>query len=118
MDQVFPDLVHCLEHEHVPKESYHGSLRGTYGFVRLSLDFWGKVVRDRFLRSNIPQHFLAPFTAFGIYWPLCRAYNLYWDLHCELTQTEYLPWEIKYRLFAFQFYPRQNLHLLFTQRGL
>lgn len=45
--------------------------------------------------SHVPQHFLAHFTGFGIYWALCGALNLYWDLHCELTRTEYQPWETK-----------------------
>lgn len=77
--------------------------RATYGFVRLALGFWGKVVRGGFVGSDIPQRFRAPFTASGIYWSLCRAHNLYWDLHCELIQTEYPPWEMKDWLFALFF---------------
>lgn len=42
MDQVFPDLVHCLEHEHVPKEYYHGSLRGTYWVCETFPEFLGQ----------------------------------------------------------------------------
>lgn len=70
---------------------------GVRGILRAAQGFWCKVKGGLGLWGpSSLSFFLALFTRFGIYQALCCALNLYWDLHYELTQTEYQPWETKY----------------------
>lgn len=103
LNKIFPDLVWYSDCEQV----FPGALsslcevcvcvcvcsatpKSLFGFL-VKGKAWVRLVG-----SHVPPHFQGPFTGFGIYWALCSALNLYWDLHCEMTPSKYQPWETEY----------------------
>lgn len=91
----------CLE---TPKSLFGFLVKGK-GWVRL-------------VGSHVPLHFQGPFTGFGIYWALCSALNLYWDLHCEMTQSKYQPWETKCWQLAPNIFCVYSVKMFFTRQDI
>lgn len=105
LNKIFPDLVWYSDCEQASREPCHRSVRCVHEcecvraqeLLRVSLGFLVKgKVWVRLVGPYVPLHFQGPFTGFGIYWALCSALNLYWDLHCEMTPSKYQPWEMEY----------------------